>query len=73
MSILPYLNGARFDDKQVEAMSRAFKEATVEMRVQPSVPPIVRRVIAARIIEAAKHGQRDPHQLCKLALKDLRA
>ena len=73
MSIRPFLNGVRFDDQHIEAMGSAFQEATSVLRVKPGAPPIVHRVIAARIIEAAKGGQRDPHELCKLALKALKA
>ena len=73
MSIRPFLNGVRFDDQHIEAMGSAFQEATSVLRVKPGAPPIVHRVIAARIIEAAKDGQRDPHELCKLALKALKA
>ena len=73
MSIRPFLNGVRFDDQQIEAMDSAFEAATGVLRVRPSAPPIVRKVIAARIIEAAKGGERDPHELCKLALMALKA
>ena len=73
MSIRPFLNGARFDDQQIEAMGTAFQQATSVLSVKPGAPPIVHRVIAARIIEAAQDGQRDPHELCKLALKALKA
>jgi hypothetical protein len=73
MSIRPFLNGVRFDDQQIEAMDSAFEAATGVLRVRSSAPPIVRKVIAARIIEAAKDGQRDPNELCKLALRALKA
>ena len=73
MSIHPFLNGARFDDQHIEAMGSAFREATGVLRVKPGAPPIVHKVIAARIIAAAKDGQRDPHELCNLALKALKA
>lgn len=53
-------------------MSSAFQEATAVLRVKPGAPPIVHKVIAARIVQAAKNGLRDPHELCKLALKALR-
>ena len=77
MSIHPFLYGARFngthfDDQHINAMGNAFQEATSVLRVKPGAPPIVHKVIAARIIEAAKDGQYDPHELCKLALKALR-
>ena len=49
-------------------MNSAFEEATHVLRVKLGAPPIVHKVIAARVIEAAKAGRRDPHQLCKRAL-----
>ena len=73
MSIRPFLNGEGFDEQQIEAMGSAFQEVISVLHVKPSTPPIVRKVIAARIIEAAKDGQRDPHELCKLTLKALKA
>ena len=77
MSIRPFLydarfNGTRFDEQKIKAMGSAFQEATSVLRVKPGAPPIVHKVIAARIIEAAKDGQCDSPELCKLALKALR-
>ena len=42
------------------------------LRVKETAPPIVHKVIAARVIEAAKDGARDPRELCRLALGALR-
>jgi hypothetical protein len=53
-------------------MDSAFERATHVLRVKPGAPPIVHKVIAARIIEAAKGGQRDPYELCKRALGALK-
>jgi hypothetical protein len=72
MSIRPFLNGEGFDEQQIEAMGSAFQEVISVLHVKPSTPPIVRKVIAARIIEASKDGQRDPHELCKRALEVLK-
>ena len=33
MSIRAFLNGERFDDQQIEAMDRAFEEATSVLQV----------------------------------------
>ena len=73
MFIRAFLNGERFDDQQIEAMDRAFEEATSVLQVRPGAPSIVHKMIAARLIEAAKDGQRDPHKLCIRALGALKA
>jgi hypothetical protein len=73
MFIRAFLNGERFDDQQIEAMDRAFEEATSVLQVKPGAPSIVHKMIAARLIEAAKDGQRDPHKLCIRALGALKA
>ena len=62
-----------FDDQHIEAMDSAFEEATSVLQVRPGAPSIVHKVIAARLIEAAKGGQRDPHKLCMRALGALKA
>ena len=72
--IRPFLKDAYFDfdNQHIEAMGRAFEEATDVLHITERSPPIVHEVIAARIIAVAKDGQRDPHTLCELALKMLR-
>ncbi len=73
MFIRAFLNGERFDDQQIEAMDRAFEEATSVLQVRPGAPSIVHKMIAARLIEAAKDDQIDPHKLCIRALGALKA
>jgi hypothetical protein len=73
MSIRAYLNGEGFDDQQIAAMDSALQEATSVLQIRPGAPSIVRKVIAARLIEAAKDGPRDPHELCRRALGALKA
>ena len=73
MSIRAFLNGERFDNQQIEAMDRAFEEATSVLQVRPGAPSIVHKAIAARLIEAAKDDQLDPHELCIRALGALKA
>jgi len=72
MSIRAYLNGEGFDDQQIAAMDSAYQEATSVLQVRPGVPSIVHQVIAARLIEAAKGGEHNPHELCRRALGALR-
>jgi hypothetical protein len=59
--------GAVFDDHATKAMGEAFDAACKDLhdRGQPS---IVYGVIANRIIEAARSGERDPHKLKETAL-----
>ena len=73
MSIRAFLNGEGFDDQQIAVMDSAYQEATSVLQVRPGAPSIVHKVIAARLIEAAKDGQRDPHELCIRALGALKA
>jgi hypothetical protein len=62
-SILPFIRArADFDDETTRIMGEAFDaaRATLQDRGQPQ---IVYEIIAKRIIEAAKKGERDPTRL----------
>ena len=63
-SILPFMRkaGAVFDDRATQIMGEAFDGACKELR-DTGQPPIVYEVIAKRIIDAAKNGERDPARL----------
>ena len=67
-AIVPYLNGAAFDPELTHAMGEAYDCAfrALHDRGQPAV---VHEVIAKRIIEIAKTGERDPNKLCERALQ----
>jgi hypothetical protein len=70
-SILPFVKkadlGTVFDDHATRVMGEAFDAACKDLhdRGQPS---IVYGVIATRIIEAARSGERDPNKLKEIAL-----
>jgi hypothetical protein len=70
-SILPFVKkadlGTVFDDHATRVMGEAFETARKDLhdRRQPNV---VYGVIANRIIEAAKSGERDPQRLKEAAL-----
>lgn len=67
MNIIP-LKGTWFDDAATLAMGEAFDRACMPLpRVGAAIEE--RELIARRIIEAAKAGERDPAQLCERALK----
>jgi hypothetical protein len=59
-SILPFVQkaGAVFDDRVTQIMGEAFDDAYKELH-DTGQPPIVYEVIAKRIIDAAKNGERD--------------
>jgi len=63
-SILPFIRkaGAVFDDRVTKIMGEAFDDACKELH-DTGQPPIVYEVIAKRIIDAAKNGERDPTRL----------
>ncbi len=59
--------GMSFDDPAVAAMDAAFEGACKALE-DTGQPYIVREIIAERIIEAARLGERDPARLVKAAL-----
>jgi hypothetical protein len=63
-SILPFIRkpGAVFDDRATQIMGAAFDTACKDLH-DTGQPPIVYEVIATRIINAAKKGERDPVRL----------
>jgi hypothetical protein len=63
-SILPFIrkSGTSFDDHATKAMGEAFDAACEELH-DSGQPQIVYEVIATRIIDAAKSGERDVAQL----------
>ena len=71
-SILPFIKkaGSVFDDHATEVMGAAFDAACQELH-DKGQPPIVYEVIAKRIIDAAKNGERDPIQLRNIGLAGL--
>jgi len=71
-SILPFVRraGTIFDDNATKIIGEAFDSACKELH-DKGQPEIVYEVIAKRIIDAAKKGERDPIQLRKAGLTAL--
>jgi hypothetical protein len=71
-SILPFVrkSGAAFDDDVTALLGEAFDAACRELH-DKGQPPIVHELIATRIIEAAKKGERDPGKLRDAGLSAL--
>ena len=71
-SILPFIRkaGGVFDDRVTQIMGEAFDSACKDLH-DTGQPEIVYEVIAKRIIDAAKNGERDPVQLRNIGLAGL--
>jgi hypothetical protein len=65
--ILPFLGGhSAFDPEATHAMSVAFEKACRILKLDDAH---AREAVAARIIELARSGERDPERLCENALR----
>jgi hypothetical protein len=71
-SILPFIRKGDtvFDDHVTKILGEAFDGACKELH-DKGQPTIVYEVIARRIIDAARKGERDPVQLRKIGLAAL--
>jgi hypothetical protein len=70
MPITRYLDGFRFDDEAKRVMGIAFEMACVALRIDYGDPAAA--IVAKKIIECAKDGERNPDRLCDDALHILR-
>ncbi len=72
VSILPFVRkaGTVFDDDATRIMGEAFDSACKELH-DKGQPEIVYEVIAKRIIDVARKGERDPVRLRKAGLTAL--
>jgi len=61
---------AEFSPEAMKSMSEAYENACRSIH-DWGQPVIMREVIARRIIQLARTGDRDPDQLCERALKSL--
>jgi hypothetical protein len=68
-TILPFIirSETAFDDDVTRIMGLAFDAACAGPH-QRNLSQPVREIIAERIIEAAKRGERDPKRLCSIAI-----
>jgi hypothetical protein len=69
-TILPFIRSeTAFDDTTTRVMGLAFDAACTEFR---DLTKLTREILAERIIQAAKRGERDPARLCRVAVAALR-
>ena len=67
--ILPFLSGtAVFEPEMTGAMSTAFEDVCRVLKVNGNIRE--RQVIASRIIELARRGERDPARLRDIVLQE---
>jgi hypothetical protein len=70
MPIRLYLKDSSFDPDQVAAMSAALEQASRWLKANPR-PGLMTDVVAQRIIDLARTGERDPTKLSTGALAQL--
>ena len=71
MPIRMYLKGRGFDAESIRVMGIAFKCARSALHVFPS-DEVLSEAVAARIIERARTGERNPEKLCDFAIAALK-
>ena len=68
MPIRTHLDGQKFDSETIRVMGLAFEMALVALRGD-----LANEVLARRIMDLAKAGERDPERLCEGVLHEFRA
>jgi hypothetical protein len=66
--VIPFFRDVSFDPDTTHIMGQAFDGACKELH-DIAQSDLVKSVIAKRIIEVAKTGERDPNRLCDRALQ----
>jgi hypothetical protein len=72
MPITSFLDGHKFDPETNRVIGVAFEMTRRALHLIDRDDPII-EIIAKKIIELAKAGERNPDLLCERALNDLRA
>jgi hypothetical protein len=68
MPIRSHLNGQRFDSETMRLMGLAYETTLISLR-RVDRGDIANNVVAQKIIELAKYGERDPERLCEAVLQ----
>ena len=72
MPIRPHLNGQKFDPETIRVMGLAFETARVALRLADRAD-LANEVLAQKIVDLAKAGERDPERMCEGVLLQFRA
>jgi hypothetical protein len=70
MPITPYLDGFEGDSEAKRILGVAFEMACVALQLAGRSGDLADEVIARRMIELARAGERNPDVLCETILKD---
>lgn len=65
--VVPLFQRTDFDPEMIATLALAYERARKSLH-DKGQPELVQEIIAARIIAAAKSGERDPDKLCERAL-----
>ena len=66
-----FIGEASFSPEDVYAMATAFDGVLTDLGLVDRNDPLA-QIVAKKIIEIARLGERDPDRICELALKDIR-
>jgi hypothetical protein len=72
MPIRPHLDGQKFDSETIRVMGLAFEMTLVALRLADR-GDLANDVLARKIVDLAKAGERDPERLCEGVLHEFRA
>jgi len=70
MAIYRLLNEAAFDQEEIERMSAAYEGALRVLQLRDRNDPLT-EMIASKIIEIARKGERDATVICDRAIQEL--
>ena len=66
-----FIGDASFTPEAITAMTTAFDEARMALGLSDKEDALA-QMVARKIVEIAKRGERDPKRLCELALNEIR-
>jgi len=64
------LQDGAFGPEATKAMGTAFEDALIELNLTDRADALA-EILALKIIEIGRHGERDPDRMRELALKDI--
>ena len=72
MAIYAMLRNTAFDPDAVKALATAYENACAALDLVDRTDPLT-EIVAKKIIEYARSGERDAARLCEAVLKELRS
>jgi hypothetical protein len=67
--LAPYLKGGVFEPQQIGAMTAAFEAVCRSLQLVDRTDPLI-EIVARKVIEIARTGERDPDRLRALVLEE---